>query len=528
MMCSVNGVSGMFSRTEAGSSEGVPRQGARVSLAVAGRISGALAVLSALAFLFYRVVSVNVTTVALSFLLAILGIAATWGLVEAIVASLAGMLLFNYYFLPPIGTFNVDDPQNWVALFAFLTTAVVASQLSARAKWRASEAEQRREEMEKLYSLSRAFMLQGGEESFAAGGDMASQMPYYIAQVFGLPAAALYERSSDKVFRAGPAELAVGDSKLRDAALQGTEWQDPQSGVRVIPVSLGGAPLASLAAPAGGVSDAALHAVANLAAIILERARTQEMAIHAEAARYNAQLKSTLLDALAHEFKTPLTSIKAAVSDVLEEGGEPSKELLEIVEQETDRLTSLVTEAIQMARIEAGNIRLELQPLPPAELIAGALAMMGAKHNDRDILVRTSPVLPPVLADREKISLVIRQLVGNSLKFAPPESPVTIRVRVFENEVTFSVSDKGPGIPEREQARIFERFYRIKEHALLVPGSGMGLPIAKEIVEAHGGRIWVRSRPGEGSEFSFTLPAAAAVPALPSVPLLPLPAEAKT
>src|SRR5580658_9187291 len=298
----------------------------------------------------YRhVVHVNPTTVALTFLLMVLWVAAYWGFRFSVFLAILATLAFNYYFLPPIGTFTVADPQNWVALFAFLCTAVVASHLSSSAKRRAIEAEQRQQEMEKLYALSRAFMLQGGEESFAAGGDgVASQMPYHVVQVFGLPAAALYERSSDKVFRAGVEELAVSDTKLRDAAAQGTEWHDPQTGVRVIPVSLGGMPLASLAAPAGWVSDAALHAIANLAAIILERSRTQEMAIHAEAARYNAQLKSTLLDALAHEFKTPLTSIKAAVSSVLGDGGTPSKELLSTVEQETDRLNALVTEAIQM------------------------------------------------------------------------------------------------------------------------------------------------------------------------------------
>jgi two-component system, OmpR family, sensor histidine kinase KdpD len=490
-------------------------------LRAAGRGAAALATIGLLTVFFYRLVPVNSTTVALSFLLAILAIAALWGLTEAILASVGGMLAFNYFFLPPVGAFTVADPQNWVALFAFLTTAVVASQLSSSAKRRASEAEQRQQEMEKLYALSRAFMLQGGEDSFAGvGGEsgVASLMPYHVAQVFGLPAVALYERSNDRVFRAGPDELGVVDNKLRDAALQNTEWQDPQSGVRVIPVSLGGMPLASLAVPAGLVSDAALHAIANLSAIILERSRTQEMAIRAEAARYNAQLKSTLLDALAHEFKTPLTSIKAAVSTVLEERGAPSRELLEIVEQESDRLTSLVTETIQMARIEAGNIRLELQPLHPADLIAGALNKMSAPVIDREIRVEASdPALPDVLADREMISLVIRQLVGNSLKFAPPESPVTIRARVWEDAVTFSVADSGPGIAEREQARIFEKFYRIREHATLVPGSGMGLPIAKEIVEAHGGRIWVRSRPGEGSEFFFTLPTAKlAAPAVAS------------
>jgi len=475
--------------------------------AVAMRMAGALGIIFLLTFLFFRVISVNATTVALSFLLAILGIGAMWGLWEAILASVTGMLAFNYFFLPPVGTFTVADPQNWVALFAFLCTAGAASHLSSNARGRALEAERRRREMERLYAVSRAFMLQGGDTGFPAAGDgIASQMPYHIAQAFGLPAVALYERSSDKVFRAGHEELPAADHKLRDAALQGTEWADPHTGVRVIPVSLGGMPLASIAVPAGWISDVALHAVGNLAAIVLERSRTQELAIHAEAVRHNAQLKSTLLDALAHEFKTPLTSIKAAVSTVLEEGGAPSKELLAIVEQETDRLTALVTEAIQMARIEAGNIRLEQHPMRPTDLIRTALEGMGAALADREIIVQADAALPCVLADGEMIRLVIRQLVGNSLKFAAPDSPVTIRARLFEGAVTFSVADKGPGIPENEQTRIFEKFYRIKERAAIVPGSGLGLPIAREIVEAHGGRIWVRSHPGEGSEFCFTLP----------------------
>ena len=466
-------------------------------------MTGALAVIAALTFVFSRVIPVNITTVALSFLLAILAVATFWGLAEAIVASIGAVLCFNYFFLPPIGTFTIADPQNWVALFAFLTTAVVASHLSSSAKEQARETEQRQQEMEKLYALSRAFLLQDGE---------VGKVCYQVAQVFDLPAAAIYDRASDKVFRAGAGELAVEDDRLRDATLQGTAWQDPVKHVQVIPVSLGSAPLASLAVPSGLVSDVALHAIANLTAIILERTRAQEMAYRAEATRHNEQLKSTLLDALAHELKTPLTSIKAAVSHVLEGDEPPSRELLSIVEEETDRLNSLVTEAIQMARIDAGHIYLELQPCAPTDLIAAALNKMGASRADREVHVEAPETLPAVLADREMIGLAIRQLIGNSFKFAKADSPVTVRARfaggAAGGAVVFSVIDCGPGIPEREQSSIFDKFYRRPEHAERIPGSGMGLTIAKEIVEAHRGRIGVSSRPGEGSEFFFTLPLA--------------------
>ena len=158
------------------------------------RSAAAIAVIAALTFLFSHLIPVNSTTVALCFLLAILALATFWGLAEAIAASVAGVLAFNYFFLPPIGTFNIADSQNWVALFSFLTTAIVASQLSATVKHRALEAEHRRQEMEQLYALSRAFLLQESDTG---------KVCFQIAQVFELPSVAIYDRSLDRVFRAG-------------------------------------------------------------------------------------------------------------------------------------------------------------------------------------------------------------------------------------------------------------------------------------------------------------------------------------
>ena len=477
------------------------------------------AIIAALTLLYYRVVPVNATTVALSFLLVILVIASAAGLTAAIVTSVAGVVCLNYFFFPPIGTFTIADPQNWVALLAFLAAAAFTSHLSSSVKRRALEAERHEQEMEKLYALSRACMLQDADRGDGGVAQGAGRVAYQIAQVFGLRAVALYEHSSDRVFRAGPEDLAVSDSKLRDAALQGTEWHDPDGSVCIVPVSLGaspsggGAPMASLAAavisPESGeaLSDAALHAIANLTAIVLERARTQDRAIHAEAARHHERLKTTLLNALAHELKTPLTSIKAAVSNVQESGEPLSRELLAIVEEETERLDALVTEALEVARIEAGDLHLDLQAHTPADLVLPAIHRLGPSRADRDIRFEVPP-LPPVLADRELIGLVLRQLVGNSLKYARPDSPVTVRARNNGDTVTFSVIDQGPGIPERELPRIFEKYYRLSNHTKGVPGTGLGLTIAKEIVEAHRGKMSVKSRAGEGSEFSFVLPCA--------------------
>lgn len=464
------------------------------------RIPVALGIIAAITFVDFRIPGVNSTTVALTFLLAILAIAARWGLTEAVAASILGVICINYFFLPPVRTFTIADPQNWIALFAFLITAIVASQLSASAKNRAAEATRRQHEMEKLYALGRSLLL------LDSGSGVAGQLAQSIAQVFGLKAAALFERASDRVYLGGPEELALPEARLRDAAIQGAAFDDAKAGITVLPVRLGGPATGSLAVPSGSVSDTALHAIANLAAITLERGRAQELATRAEAARQNQELKSTLLDALAHEFKTPLTSIKAAVSGLLAGGELATEELLTIVEEETDRLDSLVSEAIQMARIEAGQVRLEREPLNVAELISSALKKTGRAILEREVRLDVPPDLPPVLADRELAGLVIRQLIGNSLKYADPGSPIEIRARAEGGQAILTIADRGPGIPEREQARIFERFYRIPTASGAAPGTGMGLAIARDIVEAHGGALQVHSRAGEGSEFSFTIP----------------------
>jgi two-component system sensor histidine kinase KdpD len=465
------------------------------------RIFASLTIVAGITFFYRRIFAeANSTTVALTFLLAILGLATSWGLPEAIVASVSAMLAFNFFFLPPIGTFTIADPQNWVALIAFLVTAVVASQLSVSAKQRALEATRRQQEMERLYELSRGLML------LDKTSPTAGQVSQRIAQVFDLQGVAVFDRRADQVYRTGTEEMPVSDGKLKDAALQGTAFHDPSANLSILPLSLGGEPVGSLAIHGGAISDTALHAIANLAAIATERARAEETASRMEAARQNEAMKAMLLDALAHEFKTPLTSIKAAASSILDEQQPAQKELVTVIEEETDRLDSLVTETIRMARIEAGDLRLEKRPESVAELVSSALKQLRILLEDRDVKIEVSPKLPEVLADAELAGLTLRQLVTNAMKYSNPESPIAIRARVDDGYITISVKDFGPGIPQRELSRVFERYYRLANRGDRVPGTGIGLTIAHDIVKAHGGRIWVESAAGEGSEFFFTLP----------------------
>ena len=468
-------------------------------------VFAALGLVAAITFFFFRLLPVNATTIGFFYLVAILLIATTAGLVESTIASVASMLCFNYFFLPPIGTFTIADPHNWVALFAFLATSLTASQLSARAKRRAQEAIDRQGEMERLYSVSRALLLADATQP------MARQMVRQIAQSFEFSAMALYDRTSGEIYRAGFDGGDNIDARMREAAARSTEIRDESDRLIVTPIRLGGEPIGSLAVRGSSLSHAALQSLLNLVAIGLERAISQEAVNRAEVARQSEELKSTLLDAIAHEFKTPLTSIKAVTTDLMSEPPselrQHQRDLISIADEGIDRLSKLVSDAIQLARIEGGTFRLNQGVWFPSSLVSLALRQMKTLMDGREITISAPDDLPPVRVDAELIQMVIAHLLENALKYSPPDSSIAIGARTKENKVIIYVNDRGPGISEDEQSRIFEKFYRGKKDRNL-KGTGMGLAIAREVIRAHGEEICVASTPGQGSEFSFSLPVA--------------------
>jgi two-component system sensor histidine kinase KdpD len=301
------------------------------------------------------------------------------------------------------------------------------------------------------------------------------------------------------------------EERLRQVALRSTVFLDSERGLTITPVRLGGRPIGSLAIRGSSLSDAALQSLLNLVAIGLERALSQEAVNRAEVARQSEELKSTLLDAIAHEFKTPLTSIKAVTTDLLSDPSHDlprhQRELITIAAEGTDRLSRLVTDAIQLARIEGGKFTLHREIHFPSSLVSAALRQMKSLIDGREIRVSAPDDLPAVWVDAELIQMVITHLLENGLKYSPSGSPISINARSSEGRVLICVTDQGPGIAEDEQSRIFDKFYRGKGEQNL-KGTGMGLAIAREIMDAHGEQIWVVSKEGEGSEFCFSLPLA--------------------
>jgi two-component system sensor histidine kinase KdpD len=461
------------------------------------RIAASAVAIGAITGGYSRFVPANPTTVALTYLVAILLIATGWGIAEATTASLVAVFCFNFFFLPPVGTLTIADPQNWVALMAFLITAIVASQLSGRARERHIEALARQRDLERLYALSRALLLS------ATGASVPADIARQIAAIFESPAVALYDRQSGTISRGGPMDLPEIDARLHDVARQSVSFHDP-SGLVVVAVRLGAEPIGSLAIVGAELNDTVLQSIANLAAIALERARGQEITARAEAARQSGELRATLLDAVAHEFKTPLTSIRAAASDLLLSATADAREreLAQIIDEESNRLQGLVTDAVHMLRIEAGEFAVYRERHNLANLVASTLHDYAGPLEGHTV-ANNVPRDLTIDADRELLRLALRQLLNNAVKYSPPTS--TIQIDATANSATeIIVRNSGSVIPEHEHRRIFDRFYR-GTGAPSVPGTGMGLAIVEQIARAHGGGVTVASDPVAGTEFRLSV-----------------------
>jgi len=349
---------------------------------------------------------INSTTVALALLLVVLFVATGWGSRPAVLASLLGVVCFNFFYLPPVGRLTITAPDNWIALFAFLVTAVTAGQLSAHAKRRAEEADAGRLEIERLY----------------------------------------------------------------------TELQD-----------------------------------------------AFERASQAKALEQSERLKSALLDAVTHDLRTPLTSIKASVTTLLddspaegEERGlldlEGRREMLEVIDEETDRLNRFVEGLMELARIEAGEMHLRRRWGSLEEIVTTALTRAAPLTRDHQIQVTLNDGLPTVRVDDRAVAEVVYTLVDNAAKYSKAGTKINVEAQVSDKQmIQLTVEDEGAGIPSELRERVFEKFFRAMRDGdsgtHQSSGSGMGLAIAKGIVEAHGGRIWIEERLStRGSRFVVTLP----------------------
>jgi two-component system sensor histidine kinase KdpD len=417
--------------------------------------------------------------------------------------SVVAMLAFNYYFLPPIGTFTIADPQNWVALFAFLVVSVLASHLSTRARQQAKDASQRRREIEKLYAFSQGLLESGNVIQ------LLNRIPSQIVDIFEVGAAALLLAEKQKIYRSGPVIPQLDLETLKTMVIREEPLVDEANSLCFVPVRLGIRPIGSLGISGSTPSRQTLEAIGTLIAVAIERARAIEQLGLTEAAREGERLRTALLDSVTHALRTPLTSIKASVTNLLSNASVTNlqrQELLTIINEETDRLNRLVGEAGEMARLDAGEVELHLESRPIEDVIDAALNQCRLTLGARVVRVQVPPGLPNVSVDLVRAREALVHLIENANQYSPADRPITITAEAAPDFVVTSVADRGAGIDDLEQNLIFEKFYRGKDQRYLVQGTGMGLPIAKAIIEAHGGTMSLTSQRGQGSVFSFTLP----------------------
>ncbi len=458
-----------------------------------------------LVVLFRRLVAANPTTVALSFLMLILVTASYWRLAYSVYLSVLCALLYNYFFLPPVGRLSIASPQDWIAFVAFLVSGVLVSHLAEREHRQSEASEGRRREVERLYEYSQQMLLQQDLRG------LARVTPSVAAAAFGFRAVALYVRDEDQAYYSDPKNELLPLVDLRLASVQSDAGVSSRDGYRVIPLALGMQSLGALAVTEGGFSLQMYEAIGSLVAIALERAAAAERSSRLEASRESERLRTALLDSVTHDLRTPLTAIRAAATTLVSSPDllpAERAELAAVVDEESAHLDRLIGQAVEMAQLDAATVKVNPRPEDVRELIETTVEEMRPLLGDRAVKVSVGQGMARVSLDRELVHRVLRHLIENAAKYSPPGSPIELSAVADEDRLLVTVADRGPGIEPNEQPFVFDKFFRGKKQRRQAGGTGIGLAIVKAILEAHGGGIELKSQPGKGSRFTFWLPLA--------------------
>ncbi|HEY1946015.1 MAG TPA: ATP-binding protein [Bryobacteraceae bacterium] len=465
--------------------------------------AGVLALALACSYLIHA----NATLAAIVLLFAVLLAGAYTRRTQAIAASITATICLDYFFIPPIGRITIGAPEGWIILCVFLAVSLVATDLSSRLRRQRNELGARQMESEKLHALSRAILLSTG------GEDLRRLLVNKCMELFGLTETALFESATGEFYRS-QIHGSIPVDQLRATALDRAVQRDSDPAhddLTIIPVTLGNKTFGSFGFRGPALRDVAMQSLGTTIAIGLAQAQAQEAGYRAEAVRKSEELKSVMIDALAHELKTPLTAIDMA-ADMLGHTRNISvgqrDDLLEVIQEESRRLRRLMDEAIHLARIDGKRFRLERETVRVDELIDAAVHSIGDRLSGHPIKLDLGSHVPALFVDRELMVQALKQLIDNAAKYSPARSSITITAAETSGLVAVSVRDQGQGLTELEQRRVFDKFYRARRDHSAIQGTGMGLSIAKEIAEAHGGSISVESQFGQGARFTITLPPA--------------------
>src|ERR1035437_9096099 len=443
------------------------------------------------------------------FLVLVVWFASQAGILVALYVALLCAIAFDYYFLPPVHTLQIVGLQQWVAMISFLLSCAVVGRVAERARSQARQAEQRREDVERLYELSQEMMLQED----AAG--LIRDLPRLIGRIFALDGVVLYVRDQDQ-FYTSTSDLPMSIEASLRAMTQG---HNPTlaipGGFTVMTLMLGLRPVGALGWRPALLSREGGTAVSAQVAIAMARATAIDASARMEAAREGERLRTALIDSLTHELRTPLTAIRAAATTLMDGEGldEAGRlDLAAIVDEESSRLDALIGDAVEMAEIDANVVEVRMEPQHARALLEQAVEESRVALAGRRVAIAVE--VPGALDDQDKpawfdphlLGRVLRHLLENAARYTPPGGRIALRSRRVGDRLEFRVEDDGPGIDAADLPFIFEKFYRGKKGARKGKGTGMGLAITRAILAAHGGGIEVVSGLGQGACFRFWVP----------------------
>jgi two-component system sensor histidine kinase KdpD len=473
-----------------------------------------------------------VANVSMLYLVVVLALATRLGRGPAVAASFGAFLAYDWFFVDPIHQLTAAGPSEWLSLGVLLITAIITSQLAANERLRAEQAMRREREAVLLYDALRLIGVPDFDDGLRMAADrIRAELHVTTVGVELLMANGRRTASSGEAVSVPTTTELLGGGRAPTAGAEG----GPARWIRMVPPNAATAPVAgnwrryevpiqsgtrrigqiSLVregsrGPFSEHESRLLALLATQLGALVERVELQEAKTRAEVLRRTDELKTSLLNAVSHDLRSPLASIIASAgslrqTDVQWTDAERA-EFVEAIEQQAERLSRIVGNLLDLSRIEAGALRPDKQLHDVGSLIDDVLDRLRPATERHRMSVRVSDDLPPVMLDEVQIDQVLSNLVENAAKYAPAGSEIEVSVHRDDADLIVEVGDHGPGIPPEEIGRLFTPFHRIGGIGTRPPGFGVGLAVAKGLVVAHGGRIWATNRTDGGARFIFTLP----------------------
>lgn len=455
----------------------------------------------AVADLLLTLANMKVTAAGLVFLTLVVGFATRAGMATSLYVALLCAISFDYYFLPPVHTFRLAGIQEWIEMLSFLVSSLVVGQLAERARRQTRQAQQRRDDVERLYALSQDMMLHEDANR------LIRELPLLLKRHFHLDEVVLFVRDYGQFYAASGQVPSSVEATLRTQTQGHGTTTDGPAGFQYLALMLGLKPIGALAWKPDSLSREVATPVCAQVSIALTRALAIETFTRLEASRESERLRTALVDSLSHELRTPLTSIRAAATTLSHEEGLDEagrRDLAALIDEESARLDKLIGESVEMAEIDARVVRVHVSPQHARALLDHAVEEARTVLAPHSVVVNVEEPDLPAWFDAPLLGRVLKHLLENAARYSPAGSRIALRSWRGAGRLEFSVEDDGPGIGAADLPYVFDKFYRGR--AAAGKGTGMGLAIARAILEVHNGGIDVVSTPGHGATFRFWIP----------------------